>query len=86
TRFSGAAGGMLCESCRSAPTSRGGVAPVSSFALGPAALEFMVTALSRPLAQAPGAEPVALGQAERAISETLEHHAHIRLMPASAVR
>ena len=24
----------------------------------------------------------ALGQVERAISETLEHHAHVRLMPA----
>jgi len=24
-----------------------------------------------------------LGQVERAVSETLEHHAHVRLMPAT---
>ncbi len=39
----------------------------------------MVGAVGRPLAQAPAAEPRALAQADRAIAETLEHHAHVRL-------
>jgi DNA repair protein RecO (recombination protein O) len=41
--------------------------------------EFMVAALARPLAEAPGAPDPALRQADRAIVETLEHHAHVRL-------
>jgi DNA repair protein RecO (recombination protein O) len=40
-----------------------------------------VAALGRPLAEAPDAAPRALAQAERAILETLEHHAHVRLRP-----
>jgi DNA repair protein RecO (recombination protein O) len=43
----------------------------------------MVEALGRPLAQAPSAADRALRQAERAISETLEHHAHVRLRAAA---
>jgi hypothetical protein len=43
----------------------------------------MVHALARPLAHAPAADADALSQAERAIAVTLEHHAHLRLMPAS---
>ena len=38
-----------------------------------------MAALGRPLAEAPDAAPPALAQADRAISETLEHHAHVRL-------
>jgi DNA repair protein RecO (recombination protein O) len=38
-----------------------------------------VEALGRPLAQAPDAAPGALAQAERAVRETAEHHAGIRL-------
>jgi DNA repair protein RecO (recombination protein O) len=38
-----------------------------------------VGALGRSLAEAPDASPDALQQADRAISETLEHHAHVRL-------
>ena len=41
-------------------------------------------ALGSPLAQAPGASPRALRQAERAIAETAEHHAHVRLRPLRA--
>ena len=37
----------------------------------------------RPLAQAPVATPGALRQAERAISSTLEHHAHVQLRAAA---
>ena len=49
------------------------------FALSPEAHAFMVEALGRPLAQAPPAGDRALRQAERAITETLEHHAHVQL-------
>jgi DNA repair protein RecO (recombination protein O) len=69
--FSGASGGVVCGACEAA-----------SFPLDPDAYRFMTDALGLPLADAPGAPEQALGQAERAISETLEHHAHVRLMPA----
>jgi DNA repair protein RecO (recombination protein O) len=70
--FSGAAGGVVCGACE------GG-----SFPLDEAAHAFMVEALGRPLADAPrGTPPRALRQAERAIMETVEHHAHLRLRPA----
>lgn len=71
--FSGAAGGVVCGACEAV-----------SFPLEPGAYRFMVDALGLPLAEAPGAPAQALGQVERAISETLEHHAHVRLMPAAA--
>ena len=66
--FSGAAGGVVCTSCEA-----------SSFALSQEAHDFLVNALGRPLAEAPDAPPRALAQAERAILDTLEHHAHLRL-------
>jgi DNA repair protein RecO (recombination protein O) len=68
--FSGAAGGVVCPACES-----------SAFDLGQDAHDFMVEALGRPLAEAPDAPPRALAQVERAILETLEHHAHLRLQP-----
>ncbi len=70
--FSGAAGGVVCSSCE------GG-----GFGLSPGAHRFMVEALARPLAEAPAAGPGELRQAERAISETLEHHAHVSLRAAA---
>ncbi len=69
--FSGASGGVVCGACEAA-----------SFPLDPDAYSFMTNALGLPLADAPDAPELALGQVERAISETLEHHAHLRLMPA----
>jgi DNA repair protein RecO (recombination protein O) len=69
--FAGSAGGVVCGACEA-----------GSFALGEEAYGFMVDALGRPLEEAPRAGEPALGQVERAISETLEHHAHVRLMPA----
>jgi DNA repair protein RecO (recombination protein O) len=72
TAFSGAAGGIVCASCE-----RG------SFPLATEAHEFMVAALAKPLAQAPSALEPALRQVERAIGETLEHHAHVRLRAAA---
>jgi DNA repair protein RecO (recombination protein O) len=70
--FSGAAGGVVCDACE-----RGG------FDLSREAHEFMVEALGRPLAACPEASGRALRQAERAVSETLEHHAHVRLRAAA---
>jgi DNA repair protein RecO (recombination protein O) len=68
--FSGAAGGVVCGACEA-----------SAFPLDQDAHEFLVGALGRPLAEAPDAPARALAQAERAILETLEHHAHLRLRP-----
>ena len=69
--FSGAAGGVVCGACEG-----------SGFPLTEEAHGFMVEALGRPLAEAPRAGERALRQAERAILETVEHHAHLRLRPA----
>jgi DNA repair protein RecO (recombination protein O) len=66
--FSGAAGGVVCAACEA-----------SAFPLDQEAHDFLVTALARPLAEAPDASPRALAQSQRAILETLEHHAHVRL-------
>lgn len=70
TGFSAAAGGVVCSSCESA-----------AFPLGEEAYRFMVTALGQPLASAPPASQMALQLAERAIRETAEHHAQVRLRP-----
>ena len=69
--FSGAAGGVVCAACEA-----------GSFPLEESAHRFMAEALGRPLTEAPEAMEPALGQVERAIAATLEHHAHVRLMPA----
>jgi DNA repair protein RecO (recombination protein O) len=71
--FSGAAGGVVCSACEA-----------GSFQLGGEAYEFMADALGRGLADVGGASPAALAQVERAVAATLEHHAHLRLMPAAA--
>ena len=71
--FSGAAGGVVCGACEA-----------SAFPLDEEAHAFMVAALGRPLAETPDASPRALAQAERAITDTLEHHAHLRLRPVGA--
>ena len=42
----------------------------------------MIEALAHPLAEVPDGPDPALGEVEKAISATLEHHAHLRLMPA----
>ena len=68
--FSPAAGGVVCSSCEAA-----------AFPLGEESYAFLVGALGQPLARAPQASERALRQAERAITETAEHHAHVRLRP-----
>ena len=40
--------------------------------------------LGRPLAEGPSGDSRVLRQAERAIGETAEHHAHVRLRPLLA--
>jgi DNA repair protein RecO (recombination protein O) len=68
--FSGAAGGVVCSACEAA-----------AFALDEEAYCFLVDALGSPLAQAPNGSERVLRQVERAIGETAEHHAQVRLRP-----
>jgi DNA repair protein RecO (recombination protein O) len=70
--FSGASGGVVCGSCEA-----------GSFPLSEEAHRFMVEALAAPLIGAPAASPLALRQVERAVGETLEHHAHVQLRAAA---
>ena len=70
--FSGAAGGVVCAGCEA-----------GSFPLSEEAHGFMVAGLAKPLSEAPEAELVALRQVERAVNETLEHHAHVQLRAAA---
>ena len=71
--FSGAAGGVVCPACEA-----------GSFPLAQEAHVFLVDAIGRPLAETPAADARALRQAERAIADTLEHHAGIRWRQAVA--
>ena len=71
--FSGAAGGVVCPACEA-----------GSFPLTQEAHAFLVDAIGRPLAQTPPADVRALRQAERANTDTLEHHAGIRWRQAVA--
>ncbi len=70
--FLASAGGVVCSRCDN-----------GSFALDRDAHAFLAGALARPLAEAPTAPERALHQADRAIAETLEHHAHVRLRRVS---
>jgi DNA repair protein RecO (recombination protein O) len=71
--FSAAGGGVVCSACEA-----------SAFALDEEAHAFMRGALGASLAEAPHASERALRQAERAIVETAEHHAQVRLRAARA--
>ena len=66
--FSPSAGGVVCAGCEA-----------GSFPLGRDAHAFLAAALGRPLLQAPDGPERALAQADRAIAETLEYHAQVRL-------
>ena len=66
--FSPSAGGVVCAGCEA-----------GSFPLGHSAHGFLVGAMARPLSESPAAPEPALSQADRALAETLEHHAHVRL-------
>ena len=71
--FSGAAGGVVCGACEA-----------GAFSLSQDAYGFLVGALGSPLAQAPDGSELTLRQVERAIGDTAEHHAHVRLRPLLA--
>jgi DNA repair protein RecO (recombination protein O) len=71
--FSGAAGGVVCNACEA-----------GAFALSEDAYVFLVSALGSPLANAPDGAEITLRQVERAIGDTAEHHAHVRLRPLLA--
>jgi DNA repair protein RecO (recombination protein O) len=73
--FSAAAGGVVCGSCEAA-----------AFPLDEDAYRFLVAAVGQPLAQSPEASERALRQAERAIVETAEYHANVRLRPLLGLR
>src|SRR4051812_43896537 len=66
--FSASAGGVVCPGCEA-----------SAFPLTADAHRFMVDALAQPLSEAPPAGEHSLRQADRAVAETVEHHAHVRL-------
>ncbi|MGI8624799.1 MAG: DNA repair protein RecO [Solirubrobacteraceae bacterium] len=66
--FSGAAGGVVCPSCEA-----------GSFRLDASGHAFLVGALGRPLSETPLVASPALAQADRAVRETAEHHAGVRL-------
>ena len=70
--YSPSAGGVVCSACEA-----------GAFTIALETHEFMAQALARPLADTPTATARALREAERAIGETLEHHAHLRLRPAA---
>jgi DNA repair protein RecO (recombination protein O) len=68
--FSAAVGGVVCNSCEA-----------TGFALHEESYRFLIGALARPLADVPDASERALRQAERAITETADHHAQVHLRP-----
>jgi DNA repair protein RecO (recombination protein O) len=68
-RFSAAAGGVVCHDCGAG----------DGFTLDESARAFMVGALATPLKDTPSASPTTLVQVERALSGTVEYHAHVRL-------
>jgi DNA repair protein RecO (recombination protein O) len=72
TAFSPSAGGVVCRDCREA----------DDFDFGQAGHSFYAQSLASPLAETPAAEQEALRQVDRAIIETLAHHAHVRVRTA----
>ncbi|HZO61119.1 MAG TPA: DNA repair protein RecO [Solirubrobacterales bacterium] len=68
-RFSAAAGGVVCHDCGAG----------DGFTLDQSARAFMLGALAAPLKDAPRAGGPTLTQVERALSGTVEYHAHVRL-------
>jgi DNA repair protein RecO (recombination protein O) len=71
--LSSCAGGVVCAGCEA-----------GSFPLSEHAHRFLVEALAKPLSDVPEAPGQALAQADRALAETLEHHAHVRLRRVAA--
>ena len=66
--FSASAGGVVCPGCEA-----------GSFRISAETHRFMVDSLTNPLASIPAAADGSLRQVDRAVAETVEHHAHVRL-------
>lgn len=66
--FSGAAGGVVCGACEG-----------SGFPISSASHRFMRAAIERPIADLSSIEEPNMRQVERAIGDTLSHHAHVTL-------
>jgi DNA repair protein RecO (recombination protein O) len=67
--FSPSSGGIVCRDCRE----------TGDFDFGALSHAFYSGAIKAPLAQTPGAEPDAQRQVDKAITETLAHHANVRI-------
>lgn len=67
--FSPPSGGVVCRDCRAA----------GDFDFEEPAYAFLTGAIAAPLADAPDAEPQALRQSDKAITETLAHHANVKV-------
>lgn len=67
--FSPSSGGVVCRDCREA----------GDFDFGESAYSFLTGAIAAPLAEAPAAPAEALKQSDRAIAETLAHHANVKV-------
>lgn len=67
--YSGAAGGIVCQDCREP----------ADFDFSRDAYEFLSAAIAAPLAEAPAVAGDGLRQSDRAIVETLAHHAHVKV-------
>ena len=70
--YSPAAGGVVCVACEA-----------GSFPLEPEAHTFLVEALGHPLADSPDADMRIVRIADRAVTETVAHHGHVRLRSVS---
>ncbi len=71
--FSPSAGGVVCGDCREP----------GDFDISREAHEFLSRAIGAPLAQAPEATAEDLRQVDRAVGETLGHHAHVKVRPVT---
>lgn len=73
TAFSPSSGGVVCRDCRE----------TGDFDFGSGAYTFLSGAIGAPLAETPAAGGEAIRQADRAITETIAHHAHVRVRPVA---
>lgn len=67
--FSPSAGGVVCRDCRAS----------GDFDFSADAYAFMSESIARPLAEAPAASSGAQRQVDKAINETLAHHANVKI-------
>lgn len=70
--FSASAGGVVCATCEA-----------GSFPLDEETHRFLTTAIGTSLAELPAVDPSIARLASRAVTETAEHHGHVRLRAAA---